>query len=111
MPQLRNSRPAPRKRQQNINASPARVIGANDLRILHAYKLSRPDIEGGIPAVMSSLAQASDPAISHSILCARRRGAARQYVIDAISVEAVASLGTLFSTPLAAPHIPALTIR
>jgi rhamnosyl/mannosyltransferase len=112
MPQLRNSRPAPRKRQQqNINASPARVIGANDLRILHAYKIYRPDIEGGIPAVMSSLAQASDPAISHSILCARRRGASRQYVIDEISVEAVASLGTLFSTPLAPAYIPAFIRR
>jgi len=111
MPQLRNSRPAPRKRPQNINASPARVIGANDLRILHAYKIYRPDIEGGIPAVMSSLAQASDPAISHSILCARRRGAARQYVIDEISVEAVAALGILFSTPLAPSYIPAFIRR
>jgi rhamnosyl/mannosyltransferase len=87
------------------------VIGANDLRILHAYKIYRPDIEGGIPAVMSSLAQASDPAISHSILCARRRGASRQYVIDEISVEAVASLGTLFSTPLAPAYIPAFIRR
>jgi glycosyltransferase involved in cell wall biosynthesis len=81
------------------------------LRILHAYKIYRPDIEGGIPAVMSSLAQASDPNINHSILCARRRGAARQYTIDGVSVEAVASLGTLFSTPLAPGYIPAFVRR
>jgi rhamnosyl/mannosyltransferase len=81
------------------------------LRILHAYKIYRPDIEGGIPAVMSSLAQASDPATGHSILCARRRGKARQYVIDGVSVEAVASLGTLFSTPLAPAYIPAFIRR
>ena len=81
------------------------------MRILHAYKIYRPDIEGGIPAVVSSLAQASDQNISHSILCARRRGAARQYTIDGVPVEAVASLGTLFSTPLAPGYIPAFVRR
>src|SRR5260370_11057617 len=60
---------------------------------------------------MSSLAQASDPASGHSILCARRRGEAGRYVIDGISVEAVASLGTLFSTPLAPAYIPAFIRR
>jgi glycosyltransferase involved in cell wall biosynthesis len=81
------------------------------LRILHAYKIYRPDIEGGIPAVISSLAQTSDPAASHSILCARRRGTARNTVIDGVPVEAVASLGTLFSTPLAPAYIPAFIRR
>jgi len=60
---------------------------------------------------MSSLAQASDKNISHSILCARRRGAARQFTIDGVPVEAVASLGTLFSTPLAPGYIPAFVRR
>src|SRR3979411_396761 len=60
---------------------------------------------------MSSLAQSSDQNISHSILCARRRGAARQYAIDGVQVEAVASLGTLFSTPLAPAYIPAFIRR
>ncbi|GLR92702.1 MULTISPECIES: glycosyltransferase [Bradyrhizobium] len=81
------------------------------MRILHAYKIYRPDIEGGIPAVMSSLTQTSDPATSHSILCARRRGTARNAVIDGVPVEAVASLGTLFSTPLAPAYIPAFVRR
>src|ERR1700716_2374193 len=60
---------------------------------------------------MSSLAQGSDQDISHSILCARRRGAARQYTIEGVPVEAVASLGTLFSTPLAPGYIPAFMRR
>src|ERR1700682_3908522 len=60
---------------------------------------------------MSSLAQSFDQNISHSILCARRRGAARQYTIDGVPVEAVASLGTLFSTPLAPGYIPAFVRR
>jgi glycosyltransferase involved in cell wall biosynthesis len=81
------------------------------LRILHAYKIYRPDIEGGIPAVMSSLAQGSDAITTHSILSARRFGAARRYTLDGVPVEAVASLGTLFSTPLAPGYIPAFVRR
>lgn len=78
---------------------------------MHAYKIYRPDIEGGIPAVMSSLAQATNENISHSILCARRSGTTRRYTIDGVHVEAVASLGTLFSTPLAPAYIPAFIRR
>lgn len=81
------------------------------MRILHAYKIYRPDIEGGIPAVISSLAQASEGGIVHSVLCARRRGMAQNYTIDGVSVEAVSSLGTLFSTPLAPAYIPAFIRR
>jgi rhamnosyl/mannosyltransferase len=81
------------------------------LRILHAYKIYRPDIEGGIPAVISSLAQGCDASTTHSILSARRFGAARRYTPDGVPVEAVASLGTLFSTPLAPGYIPAFVRR
>jgi glycosyltransferase involved in cell wall biosynthesis len=81
------------------------------LRILHAYKIYRPDIDGGIPAVMSSLAQSSDMHATHSILAARRVGAARRYTLDGVAVEAVGSLGTLFSTPLAPGYIPAFMRR
>lgn len=80
------------------------------MRVLHAYKIYRPDIEGGIPAVLSSLTQPAD-ATTHAILCARRRGAARNYKIDGVAVEAVASLGTLFSTPIAPAYIPAFIRR
>ena len=81
------------------------------LRILHAYKIYRPDIEGGIPAVMSSLALASDQNTSHSILTARRFGLAQRYQLEGVPVEAVASLGTLFSTPLAPNYIPMFVRR
>jgi glycosyltransferase involved in cell wall biosynthesis len=87
------------------------MIRLRPLRILHAYKIYRPDIEGGIPAVMSSLAQGSDAITTHSILSARRFGAARRYTLDGVPVEAVASLGTLFSTPLAPGYIPAFVRR
>ncbi len=81
------------------------------MRILHAYKIYRPDIEGGIPAVISSLAQGSDAHTTHSILSARRFGAARRYTLDDIPVEAAASLGTLFSTPLSPGYVPAFVRR
>jgi glycosyltransferase involved in cell wall biosynthesis len=81
------------------------------LRILHAYKIYQPDTEGGIPAVMSSLAHASDENASHSILTARGFGFARRYQLKGIPVEAVASLGTLFSTPLAPNYIPMFVRR
>ena len=91
------------------------------MRILHAYKIYRPDIEGGIPAVIGSLTQPLDPAgggefgddtaCDHSILCARRRGFARSYTVDGTPVEAVSSLGTLFSTPLAPAYIPTMIRR
>jgi glycosyltransferase involved in cell wall biosynthesis len=87
------------------------MIRLRPLRILHAYKIYRPDIEGGIPVVISSLAQGSDARASHSILSARRFGSARRYTLDGVPVEAVASLGTLFSTPLAPGYIPAFVRR
>jgi rhamnosyl/mannosyltransferase len=87
------------------------MIRLRPLRIVHAYKIYRPDIEGGIPAVMSSLAQGSDPHTTHSILSARRFGAGRRYTLDGVPVEAVGSFGTLFSTPLAPGYIPAFVRR
>jgi glycosyltransferase involved in cell wall biosynthesis len=87
------------------------MIEPRSLRILHAYKIYRPDIEGGIPAVMSSLAQGSHAAATHSILAARRFGSAKRYTVDGVSVEATACLGTLFSTPLSPGYIPAFVRR
>ncbi|WP_441229138.1 glycosyltransferase [Tardiphaga sp. 215_C5_N2_1] len=78
------------------------------MRILHSYKIYRPDIEGGIPAVISHLTAGARSGEEHSILCARRSGTARSYTIDGTAVEAVASLGTLFSMPLAPAYIPIL---
>lgn len=82
-----------------------------DLRVLHAYKIYKPDIEGGIPAVISSLTRGADGPIRHFILCARRFGLHRGYEIDGTPVEAVTSLGTLFSTPIAPGFITAFLRR
>jgi glycosyltransferase involved in cell wall biosynthesis len=77
------------------------------LRILHAYKVYWPDADGGIPSVMSGLARNINQEASHSILAARRFGPGRSYTIGGVPVEAVASLGTLHSMPLAPGYFSA----
>ena len=100
---------APRTRRPIINRPQlTRTVSGHDLRILHAYKIYRPDIEGGIPAVMSSLAQGFRP--RHQPFDPVRTASVVRHVniaIEGVPVEAVASLGTLFSTPLAPDYIPA----
>ena len=60
---------------------------------------------------MSSLVRTSDEGLDQSILCARRRGIGRNFEVDGTPVEAVTSLGTLFSTPMAPGYIPAFMRR
>lgn len=80
------------------------------MRILHAYKVYQPDIEGGIPAVISALTRHKSNH-QHTILTARLRGSARNFDFDGTPVEAVSSLGNLFSTPIAPAYIPTLIKR
>lgn len=71
------------------------------MKIVHAYKIYRPDVEGGIPQVMALLTGTDTETITNEIVVARYRGWARRFVMEGTRVTAVASLGTLFSTPLA----------
>jgi glycosyltransferase involved in cell wall biosynthesis len=75
------------------------------LRVLHAFKIYRPDVEGGIPEAIGALAAGMQPRQQSRILVARAHGFGRQQVVDGVPVEAVGSLGTLLSTPLA-PSFP-----
>lgn len=70
------------------------------MKVVHAYKIYRPDVEGGIPQVIAMLA-GSRAEMTSRILVARFRGWSRHFVMDGTPVTALASLGTLFSTPLA----------
>jgi glycosyltransferase involved in cell wall biosynthesis len=79
----------------------------NPLRVLHAFKIYQPDIDAGIPSVISCLAHNPCEGESHSVLTARRFGMGRKFTMDGVPVEAVASLGTVFSMPLAPWYIPA----
>lgn len=79
------------------------------LKILHTYKVFRPDIDGGIPFAIAALSRPAET-VANTILVARRFGLNRSYVSDGVPVEAVASFGTFFSTPLA-PSFPLKLLR
>jgi rhamnosyl/mannosyltransferase len=79
------------------------------LRILHSYKVYRPDIDGGIPFAIAALSRPAD-GLENRILVARRRGKGRRYLWDGVSVEGVSCFGTFFSTPLA-PAYPLTLLR
>ncbi|MFL9501553.1 glycosyltransferase [Rhodopseudomonas palustris] len=80
------------------------------MRVLHAYKIYRPDVEGGIPFAIGTLSQLGDEGISNRILVARDRGLRRRCLIDSVPVDARASFGTVFSTPIA-PAFPAALLK
>jgi rhamnosyl/mannosyltransferase len=77
------------------------------LRVFHFYKVYVPDVEGGIPTVISSLTRHPSEDISHSIVAARDVGWGRKNISDGVPVETVASLGTVYSVPVAVGYIPA----
>jgi glycosyltransferase involved in cell wall biosynthesis len=80
-------------------------MAGQTLLVLHSYKVFPPDVLGGIPEVIACLAKGMLPRHQSSVLVARNRGRRRRYALDGIQVEAVASLGTLFSSPIA-PSFP-----
>ncbi|PZA09400.1 glycosyl transferase family 1 [Rhodopseudomonas palustris] len=71
------------------------------MHVLHAYKVYRPDVDGGIPEVIAKLTQPSSSGDKAEILVARDRGWPRRFVLDGCAVRAVGSLGTLWSMPIA----------
>lgn len=71
------------------------------MRILHAYKVYVPAVYGGIPSVIAMLAKLSQSGFDTRVLVARERGFAREYEFEGVGVEAVASVGTVMSMPLA----------
>jgi glycosyltransferase involved in cell wall biosynthesis len=81
------------------------------MRVLHAYKIYLPEIYGGIPHVVATLAGLSRMGFETFILVARALGLGRDLVIDGAAVRAVTSWGTLFSMPLAPGYPLALALR
>ena len=75
------------------------------MRVLQAYKVYRPEVDGGIPEVMSQLAGLTEYGDTVDILVARQRGWSRRFVADGANVHAVASLGEALSMPIA-PAFP-----
>ena len=79
------------------------------MHILHAYKIYKPDVNGGIPAVIGKLCEQM-MGIKNEIVVSRQRGRGRRYVFDGTPVRATLSFGTLLSMPLS-PTYPVELIR
>lgn len=86
------------------------LMGANGLRVLHAFKVFPPDVRGGIPEVIASLARGMAPRHQSSVLVARHLGLGRSYIWNGIKVQSTSSLGTILSTPIA-PIFPSALAR
>ncbi|WP_315831400.1 glycosyltransferase [Bradyrhizobium prioriisuperbiae] len=80
------------------------------IRVLHAYKIYLPDVHGGIPHVIATLAKLPRAGFDGLVLVARAFGLGRTYRVDEVLVKAVTSLGTAFSTPMA-PSYPFVFAR
>ena len=106
-------RPSRNLAEQGIGvAVPAALSGtAPDMSlILHAYKVYRPEVEGGIPAVIHTLASGLGPPFAHEVLVARNHGAGRRGAVSGVPVRRVGSLGTFWSLPVA-PGYPGALAR
>jgi rhamnosyl/mannosyltransferase len=75
------------------------------MRILHAFKIYRPEVEGGVPETIGLLTSASGPNNESRILVARSFGMGRTVDVDGVPVTTVTSLGNMFSMPVA-PTFP-----
>lgn len=71
------------------------------MRILHAYKVYLPTVYGGIPSVIATLATLPREEFETEVLVARGCGLGCRYEFEGVRVEAVSSLATVMSTPLA----------
>ena len=85
------------------------VGGKQSLRILHAYKVYRPEVDGGIPEVIHTLTTPVSSDIESKVLVCRPRGLHREYQLDGVPVSACSSFGTLLSMPIS-PSYPASVI-
>jgi glycosyltransferase involved in cell wall biosynthesis len=81
------------------------------VRILHTYKIFKPEVEGGVPEVISNLTRGAPKEFQNSILVARSRGLSRTYEFENVPVTACSSLGTLFSMPIAPSYPCTLALR
>lgn len=71
------------------------------MRVLHAYKVYLPNVHGGIPSVIAMLATLRRLGVKTDVLVACQRGVGCKYEFEGVDVEAISSIGTVMSTPLA----------
>jgi glycosyltransferase involved in cell wall biosynthesis len=75
------------------------------LRILHAFKVYSPEVDGGIPEIIRILTTGLSTKCHGEILVSRVRGWGRSGLVDDILVRRISSLLSLWSMPIA-PSYP-----
>lgn len=71
------------------------------LRVLHAYKVYLPDVEGGVPSAIHALTVKMMERCQSAILTTRRWHSSKNIVVDDVPVTRSLALMTLRSLPLA----------
>lgn len=80
-------------------------------RIIHVYKDVWPPVEGGIERIINLLARLTPPGefeVGVIVAARGRTGGRRRELHPGVTIQEVASLGRLLSTPLAPGFLPAL---
>jgi len=88
-----------------IADQPDRSASRLKFRVLHTYKIYKPEADGGVPAVISVLTDNAGSEIKNEVLTARRRGWFQRLTDGATQVTAISSFGEIFSLPVA-PSFP-----
>lgn len=78
--------------------------------VLHAFKVHKSEVEGGIPEVVELVARGLMPEWTPTIAVARVKGWGQDDVVRGVRVARAGSLGTLWSLPIA-PGYPLLFRR
>lgn len=80
-------------------------LSTEPLKILHTYKIYKPEMEGGVPEVISTLVNSGQSKLMSSVLASRHFGRGGNYIMDDVPVTATSTFGTLASTPVS-PGFP-----
>src|SRR5215472_13693055 len=75
------------------------------MRILHCFKVYRPDMNAGIPEVMSQLCAGTPPGSQASILTCRSSGVGSRIIVDGVEVERTWTLGQISTMPISPTYL------
>ena len=70
------------------------------MRILHVFKVYKPDITAGIPEVISSIAAGMPAGTESAVLACRQGGVGSRIVVDGLPVERTSTFAQVSSLPI-----------
>ncbi|WP_052536151.1 glycosyltransferase [Bradyrhizobium sp. ORS 375] len=76
------------------------MSAARRIKVVQAYKVYPPDVEGGIPSVIRNIVNALSDKCECHVVVARTAGRYVKEIINGVKVHRIASLGTLWSLPI-----------